>query len=44
MIFLDDYHVDKAPQIMLPLRRALEAFVKQLGPFDLVAVMEPLTP
>ena len=29
---------------MLPLRRALEAFVKQLGPFDLVAVMEPLTP
>jgi len=44
VIFLDDYHVDKAPQITLPLRRALEDFVKQLGPFDLVAVMEPLTP
>ncbi len=44
VIFLDDYHVDKAPQITLPLRRALEDFVKQLGPYDLVAVMEPLTP
>lgn len=44
VIFLDDYHVDKAPQITLPLRRSLEQFVKQLGPFDLVAVMEPLTP
>lgn len=44
VIFLDDYHVDKRPHITLPLRRALEDFVKQLGPFDLVAVMEPLTP
>jgi VWFA-related protein len=44
VIFLDDYHVDKAPQIMLPLRKSLELFVKQLGPFDLVAVMEPLMP
>jgi VWFA-related protein len=44
VIFLDDYHVDKAPQITLPLRKSLEQFVKQLGPFDLVAVMEPLTP
>jgi VWFA-related protein len=44
VIFLDDYHVDKSPQIMIPLRRALEEFVKQLGPYDLVAVMEPLTP
>jgi VWFA-related protein len=44
VIFLDDYHVDKAPQITLPLRRALEDFVKQLGPYDLMAVMEPLTP
>lgn len=44
VIFLDDYHVDKAPQIMIPLRRALEDFVKQLGPYDVVAVMEPLTP
>ena len=44
VIFLDDYHVDKAPQITLPLRRSLEQFVKELGSFDLVAVMEPLTP
>ena len=44
VIFLDDYHVDKAPQITLPLRKSLEQFVKQLGTFDLVAVMEPLTP
>jgi VWFA-related protein len=44
VVFLDDYHVDKAPQITLPLRRALETFAKQLGTFDLVAVMEPLTP
>jgi VWFA-related protein len=44
VIFLDDYHVDKAPQITIPVRRALEEFVKQLGPFDVAAVMEPLTP
>lgn len=43
-LFLDDYHVDKAPSIVLPLRRALETFVNQLGPRDLVAVMDPLTP
>jgi VWFA-related protein len=44
VIFLDDYHVEKTPQITLPVRRALEDFVKQLGPYDVVAVMEPLTP
>jgi VWFA-related protein len=44
VIFLDDYHVEKAPQITIPVRRALEDFVKQLGPYDVVAVMEPLTP
>jgi VWFA-related protein len=44
VIFLDDYHVDKSPQIMIPVRRALEDFVKQLGPYDVMAVMEPLTP
>lgn len=42
-IFLDDYHVDKAPTIMLPLRRALERFIKGLGPYDLVVMMDPLT-
>lgn len=44
VIFLDDYHVDKSPQITIPIRRALEDFVKQLGPYDVTAVMEPLTP
>jgi VWFA-related protein len=44
VVFLDDYHVDKSPQITIPVRRALEAFVEQLGPYDVTAVMEPLTP
>lgn len=43
-LFLDDYHVDKLPAITLPLRSALEHFVDQLGPRDLVALMDPLTP
>jgi VWFA-related protein len=43
-IFLDDYHVDKEPVITLRLRPALVDFVKQFGPNDLVAVMDPLTP
>jgi VWFA-related protein len=42
-IFLDDYHIDKRPEITLPLRDALTKFVNQLGPNDLVALMEPLT-
>jgi VWFA-related protein len=44
VLFLDDYHVDKAPTIMIPLRRTLRAFVEKLGPYDLVAAMDPLTP
>ena len=44
VLFLDDYHVDKAPQVMIPLRRTLKAFVEKIGPYDLVAVMDPLTP
>jgi VWFA-related protein len=44
VLFLDDYHVDKAPQVMIPLRRTLKAFIDKLGPYDLVAVMDPLTP
>jgi len=43
-IFLDDYHLDRRPWITLPLRAALTHFVNQLGPTDLVAIMEPLTP
>ena len=44
VLFLDDYHVDKAPTVMIPLKRTLRAFVEKLGPYDLVAVMDPLTP
>lgn len=42
-IFLDDYHIDKAPDVTLPLRRGLTDFIRKLWPTDLVAVMEPLT-
>ena len=42
-IFLDDYHISKRPEITLPLREALTNFINQLGPNDLVALMEPLT-
>ena len=42
-IFLDDYHIAKRPEITLPLRDALTKFINQLGPNDLVALMEPLT-
>jgi len=44
VLFLDDYHVDKSPHIMIPLRRTLKAFVEKLGPYDLCAVVDPLTP
>jgi VWFA-related protein len=44
VLFLDDYHVDKSPQIMIPLKRTLKAFVEKLGPYDLCAVVDPLTP
>ena len=44
VLFLDDYHVDKSPTVMIPLKRTLRAFVEALGPYDLVAVMDPLTP
>ena len=43
-IFLDDYHIDKAPQITIPMRQALTLFVNRLWPTDLVAIMDPLTP
>jgi VWFA-related protein len=43
-IFLDDYHVDKKPDITLPLRKSLAEFAKQFGPRDLIAIMDPLTP
>jgi VWFA-related protein len=43
-IYLDDYFVTRKPFITLPLRDALVDFVKQFGPRDLVAIMDPLTP
>lgn len=43
-IFFDEYHVEKAPAITLPMREALAHFVEKLGPTDLVAIMDPLTP
>ncbi len=42
-LFLDDYHIDRHPSITIPLRRALEGFVEQLQPTDLVILMDPLT-
>jgi len=42
-IFLDDYHIDKHPTITIPLRKALEGFIEQLQPTDLVVIMDPLT-
>lgn len=42
-IFLDDYHIDKRPDITLPLREVLVKFINQLGPNDLVVLMDPLT-
>lgn len=44
-IFMDDYHLGREPNQVLPLRRALDTFLKKmLGPTDLVAVMNPITP
>jgi len=42
-IFLDDYHIDKAPQITIPMRRGLTDFINSLWPSDLVCLMDPLT-
>jgi VWFA-related protein len=42
-IFLDDYHIDRHPSITIPLRKALEGFIEQLQPTDLVVIMDPLT-
>ena len=41
-IFLDDYHIDRHPSITIPLRKALEGFIEQLQPTDLVVIMDPL--
>ena len=42
-IFLDDYHVDREPAVMLPLRKSLKQFVTSLAELDvLVEQPEPL--
>ncbi len=43
-IFLDDYHLEKDPQVTFRVREALQQFVKTFGPNDLLTVMDPLTP
>jgi VWFA-related protein len=44
-VFMDDYHLGRYPQEMLPLRKALADFLgPMLGPRDLVTVMNPITP
>ncbi|OFW40931.1 MAG: hypothetical protein A3J29_22805 [Acidobacteria bacterium RIFCSPLOWO2_12_FULL_67_14b] len=42
-IFLDDYHIDKKPDVTLPLREALTKFVSQFRSNDLIVMMDPLT-
>ena len=43
-IFMDDYHLGRFPQEMLPLRKALADFLgPMMGPLDLVTVMNPIT-
>ncbi len=44
-VFMDDYHLGRFPQEMLPLRKALSEFLgTMMGPLDLVTVMNPITP
>lgn len=44
-VFMDDYHLGRFPQEMVPLRRALADFIgPMMGPLDLVTVMNPITP
>ncbi len=44
-VFMDDYHLDRFPQEMQPLRKALGDFIgTMMGPQDLVTVMNPITP
>jgi hypothetical protein len=44
-VFMDDYHLGRYPQEMLPLRKGLTDFLgAMMGPLDLVTVMNPITP
>ncbi len=44
VIFLDDYHIDRLPEVTIPLRRALTTFISKLQPTDIVAIVDPITP
>ena len=44
-VFMDDYHLGRYPQEMLPLRKAITTFLgEMMGPLDLATVMNPITP
>lgn len=43
-VFMDDYHLGRYPQEMIPLRKALTEFFDKMGPLDLATVMNPITP
>ena len=44
-VFMDDYHLGRYPQEMMPLRKALSEFLgEMMGPRDLATVMNPITP
>ena len=43
-IFLDDYHIERNPEVTNRAKRTLRDLLKQLGPNDLVTVMDPITP
>ena len=43
-VFMDDYHLGRYPQEMLPLRKAITTFLgDMMGPLDLATVMNPIT-
>lgn len=44
VIFLDDYHIDKDQRLNLRVQQSISRLVKQFGPNDLLAIMDPLTP
>ena len=43
-IFLDDYHINRNPEYAVRAKSVLGELVKKLGPNDLIAIMDPLTP
>ncbi len=43
VIFLDDYHLDRAPGVTMPVREGLTKFISKFQPTDLIAIVDPLT-